>query len=89
MQAIIMLVNVISALSIFATIIRAMRFAGRHKDKLTTDLDKAMWWLRLLVRNGYGEEHDTERKRMVIPVVVSLAVFFGNGLFVMLNPSLW
>jgi len=89
MQIIVFVVNSLAASSIFITIIRAMRFTSRHKGKLPTDVDKSMWWLRLLVRNGYGEEHDAERKMVVIPIVVSLVVFFGNGLLVMLNPNLW
>ncbi len=69
----------------FFSFFRAAKFASRHKDRLTTLGDKASWWMRLFVKNGFGTDVESERKKLAMQWLISGVLFFlvaGSAQFI-------
>ena len=61
----------------FTGFIRAARFAQRNKDKLPGIVNRSTWWIRLLMRNGYGPELEDERSKLALHLFAGFAMFFA------------
>ncbi len=60
----------------FFSFFRTAKFANRHKDRLATLGDKASWWMRLFVQDGFGPDVEPERKKLALQWLISGVLFF-------------
>ena len=74
-----------SGVTFLLSVFRAMRFAQRHTEQLEGAIQRSSWRIRLFIRNGYGEELETERKRLARAWLIAAICFFASAAFLMLT----
>ena len=75
------IIGVVVAFLFLFTMIRAMIFANRHKDRFADlgILGKAAWWFQLFKKDGFGPEAEAERRRLARALIVLGALFLALG----------
>ncbi len=76
MDAVFLVLTVLFGGLFFFTFFRAVRFAKRHQDQLTGVVEKSSWWIRLFVKNGFGQEAERERKGLAMQWLIAAVLSF-------------
>ena len=74
-----------SGITFLLSVFRGMRFAQRHKEQLEGVIERSSWWIRLFIRDGYGKELESERKRLARVWFIAGICFFASAALLMLT----